>query len=55
VVSDLPTSKVYSIQPVSFDKARNPGYGVVEPAIIGRASESVLTVILNTLQRVFGL
>jgi len=55
VVSDLPTSKVYSLQPISYDKARNPGYGASESAIIGRASESVLTVILNTLQRVFGL
>jgi hypothetical protein len=55
VVSDLPTSRVYSIQPISYDKARNAGLGTGESAIIGRASESVLTVILNTLQRVFGL
>lgn len=55
VVSDLPTSKVYSIQPISYDKARNAGLGQSESAIIGRATESVLTIILNTLQRVFGL
>jgi hypothetical protein len=55
VVSDLPTSKVYSVQPISYDKARNAGLGKPEPAIIGRASESVLTIILNTLQKVFGL
>ena len=55
VLSNLPTSKVYSIQPVSYDKARNIGTGEPEPSIIGRASESVLTIILNALQRVFGV
>lgn len=55
VISNLPTSKVYSIQPVSFDKARNIGVGEPQPSIIGRASESVLTIILNALQRVFGV
>lgn len=55
VISDLPTSRVYSIQPISRDKANNPGTGTPESAIIGRASESVLTIIFNTLQKVFGL
>ena len=55
VLSNLPTSKVYSIQPVSYDKARNIGVGEPQPSIIGRASESVLTIILNALQRVFGV
>ena len=55
IVSDLPTSKVFSVQPVSRDRANNAGQGQSESAIIGRASDSVLTVILNTLQKVFGL
>ncbi len=55
IVSDLPTSRVYSIQPVSKDKAGNGGTGEVQSAIIGRASDSVLTIILNTLKRVFGV
>jgi len=55
IVSDLPTSKVYSLQPMSKDRASNVGLGEPQSAIIGRASESVLTIILNTLQRVFGL
>ena len=55
VLSNLPTSKVYSIQAVSFDKARNVGTSKAQPSIIGRANESVLTVILNALQRIFGL
>ncbi len=55
IVSDLPTSKVYSLQPVSYDKSRNVGKGEPQSAIIGRASDSVLTVVLNTLQGLFGL
>jgi hypothetical protein len=55
VISNLPTSKVYSIQPISFDKARNAGTGETQTEIIGRANESVLTVILNALQGIFGL
>ncbi len=54
IVSDLPTSKVYSIEPVSHDKAGNAGTGTVQSAIIGRASDSVLTIVLNTLKNVFG-
>lgn len=55
VISNLPTSKVYSIQPISYDKARNIGKGETQTEIIGRASDSVMTVILNSLQRIFGL
>jgi hypothetical protein len=55
VLSNLPTSKVYSIQAISYDTARNAGVSTPEPSIIGRASESVLTIILNALQRVFGV
>lgn len=54
IVSDLPTSKVYSIKPISKDRAGNSGEGEVQSAIIGRASDSVLTIILNTLQKIFG-
>ena len=55
VVSDLPTSKVYSLQVISYDKARNAGLGIPESAIIGRGSDNALTIILDTLQKVFGL
>jgi hypothetical protein len=55
IVSDLPTSKVYSVMPVSRDKSQNSGQGKSESAIIGRASDSVLTIILSTLQKIFGL
>jgi len=55
VVSDLPVSKVYSLQPISKDRSGNEGVGVPDTVIIGRASESILTTIFNTLQRIFGL
>ncbi len=55
IVSDLPTSKVYSVQPISRDKSGNAGTGDPQSAIIGRASDSVLTIVINTLRKVFGL
>ncbi len=54
IVSDLPTSKVYSIQPISKDKSGNSGKGQTQSAIIGRASDNVLTIVLNSLKKVFG-
>ena len=54
IISDLPTSRVYSVQPVSRDKAGNAETSTVEPAIIGRSSDNVLTIILNSLRKVFG-
>jgi hypothetical protein len=54
IVSDLPTSKVYSIQPISRDKAQNAGTGATQSAIIGRASDNVITIVLNSLKKVFG-
>ncbi|HSX33273.1 MAG TPA: LamG-like jellyroll fold domain-containing protein [Candidatus Saccharimonadales bacterium] len=55
IVSDLPTSKVYSVQPLSRDKAGNVGNGGTEPAIIGHASDDVLTIVINSLRKIFGL
>ena len=55
IVSDLPPSKVYSIAPVSKDKAGNQTTADSQAAIIGRATDSVLSIVLNTLKNVFGL
>ena len=55
IISDLPTSRVYSIRPIASDRAGNKTEGPIESTIIGRATEGVLTIILNTLQRIFGL
>ncbi len=55
IVSDLPPSKVYSIAPVSSDQAGNQTIAESQAAIIGRATDSVLSIVLNTLRNVFGL
>ncbi|MEO8691657.1 MAG: LamG-like jellyroll fold domain-containing protein [Candidatus Saccharimonas sp.] len=55
IISDLPTSKVYSVQPISRDKAQNVGSGDTQTAIIGRSSDSALTIVFNALKVIFGL
>ena len=55
IISDLPTSRVFSVQPISQDGAGNEGTGQTETAIVGRASDSVLTIVFNTLRSIFGL
>ena len=54
IVSDLPTSRVYSVRPLSEDRGQNLSEGKISSAIIGRASDSVLTVVLNSMKRIFG-
>ncbi len=54
IISDLPTSRVYSVRPISKDRSGNGGTGESRTAIIGRASDSVITIVLNTLRKVFG-
>jgi len=51
----LPTSRVYSVQPLSKDSAKNEGSGETQTAIISRASDSAITVIFNSLKSIFGL
>lgn len=55
VVSDLSTSRVYHFEARSFDRARNEAKGDQQVAIIGRASENVLSIIFNALQKMFGI
>lgn len=55
IISDLPPSRVYSIMPVSRDKSSNASTTKPQAAIIGRASDSVLNIVLGTLRKVFGL
>lgn len=55
VISDLSTSKIYTVQPRSYDNARNPGEGEDQTAIISRATDNVLAIIFNALQQLFGL
>lgn len=55
IVSDLPTSELYTVQPISSDKAGNQAVGNSQTAIIGRGSDDVLTIVLNSLKKLFGL
>ncbi|MFZ1361236.1 MAG: fibronectin type III domain-containing protein [Candidatus Saccharimonadales bacterium] len=55
IISDLAPSKVYYVQPISRDKAGNATKGKDHAAIVGRASQSVLTIILDSLYKVFGV
>ncbi len=55
VISDLPTSSIFQIQPISADKAGNGELGDTQTAIIGRASENVFSLIFNALQKIFGI
>ncbi|MEO6761561.1 MAG: LamG-like jellyroll fold domain-containing protein [Candidatus Saccharimonadales bacterium] len=54
IVSNLPTSKVYSIVPISKDKSDNTSRGSTQTTVVGRASDDVMTIVLNTLRKVFG-
>lgn len=55
VISDLSTSSIYQIQPISKDKAGNEGKGSNQSAIVGRGFEDVFTIIFNSLRNIFGI
>lgn len=55
VVSDLSTSKIYQVQPISSDKANNTTKGTNQSAIISRGTEDVFTIIFNSLRNIFGI
>ncbi len=55
VISDLDTSQAYRLKAVSRDKARNTGESGDRSAIIGQPSDSVIDIILGTLEKIFGL
>lgn len=55
IISDLPTSKIYSVEPLSKDAAGNVAVGHRQTTIIGHATDSILTIILNSLRKIFGL
>ena len=54
VISDLSTAKVYNVVAQSRDRAGNQAKSDSQSSIIGRASDSVLSIIFNTLQKIFG-
>ena len=55
VISDLSTSKVYSVQAISLDKGDNKAVSDRQSAIIGRGTESALGIIFSVLQKIFGV
>ncbi len=54
VISDLSTATPYVVQAQSKDRAGNQAKSETQTALIGRASDSILSIIFNTLQRMFG-
>jgi hypothetical protein len=54
IIADLAPSKVYHLAPLSKDKSSNTSRGTDTSAIVGRATESVTGIILNTIQKIFG-
>lgn len=55
IVSDLAVSNVFHLQPVSSDKSGNITTGEDKSAVIGRPTDSILNIILNSIQGIFGL
>ena len=55
VISDLSTSSIYQVQPISDDKANNESKGTNQSAIIGRGTEDVFTIIFSSLRNIFGI
>lgn len=54
VISDLPPSYVYHLQALSRDDAGNIGKSPDRTTIIGQATDSVINIIFNALQGIFG-
>ncbi len=54
IISDLSTSSVYTIAPISSDRSNNKSTGTLKSAIVSRASDNLVTIVINTLQKVFG-
>ncbi len=55
VVSELPTSSIFTVAALSTDKGNNTSTSESITAIIGRGSENVFNIIFDALQRIFGL
>lgn len=55
IVSDLATSQVYHFKAVSEDRSGNLGESEDRSAIVGQPSDSVIEIILGTLEKIFGL
>lgn len=54
IISDLATSSVYSVQPISADKASNKATGTNQSVVVGRGSDNIFSVIFTAIQKIFG-
>ena len=54
VISDLSPSHVYHLQVLSRDEAGNVGKSGDQTTIIGQATDSIINIIFNALQGIFG-
>jgi hypothetical protein len=54
VVSNLSTSQIFHLQALSKDSANNQARSDSRTTIIGNATDSVISIIFNALQKVFG-
>jgi hypothetical protein len=54
VVSNLSTSQIFHLEALSKDAARNQAHSDNRTTIIGNATDSVISIIFNALQKVFG-
>lgn len=54
IVSDLSPGRPYAVRASSNDNARNNAKSDVQTVLIGRASDSILSIIFNALQQMFG-
>ena len=54
IISDLATSSVYSVQPISADKASNKTTGTNQSVVVGRGSDNIFSVIFTAIQKIFG-
>jgi hypothetical protein len=54
IVSNLSTSQIYHLQALSKDASGNLAHSENRTTIIGNATDSVISIIFNALQKVFG-
>jgi alpha-tubulin suppressor-like RCC1 family protein len=55
IISDLPVANVYHLHPISEDRSDNSTSGDGRSAVIGRPTESILNIIINSIQNILGI
>ncbi len=55
VLSDFSPSTIYRLTPVSRDKANNISKQNIQTVIVGRGTDNIFGIVLNSLQKIFGI